>query len=406
MSEPTRQITADWVFPVDNPPIPGGVVEVTGARITAVHTGPPSVDALMINNAAIIPGLVNAHVHLEFSDREEPLAAGASFAEWIRDVIADRLDRDSHHQQSVRRGLAECAAAGNTTIGEIATDGWSPNVFTAETPRVVAFRELLALEPLALGDQLRIARDHLRAGREATPHWSAGLSPHAPYTVHPDLFHELCDLSAAEQAPVAFHLAETQEELELLRDRSGPLRDFFREIQFWRYGVIPPGSRPRDYLAAMCRVPHALLIHGNYLTDEDIDFLSGKTNFTVVYCPRTHHHFGHPPHPWRTMLDRGVRVALGTDGRATNPDLSLWNEVLFLRERFPDVAPEVLLRIATQNGAEALGLAQLTGSIARGNAADLAVIRLGDDTGNPYAQLIHAESRPVATMRDGKWIYR
>lgn len=405
MSQAT-QITADWVFPVDSAPIPGGVVEVTSSRITAVHAGPASDDALIIKNAAIIPGLVNAHAHLEFSDREEPLAAAASFADWIRAVIADRLDRDSQHQQSVRRGLAECAAAGTTTIGEIATDGWSPSLFTAETPRVVAFRELLALEPLALGDQLRIARDHLRAGREATPHWSAGLSPHAPYTVHPDLFHELCEMSAAEQAPVAFHLAETREELELLRDRSGPLRDFLREIKFWRYGVIAPGSRPRDYLTAMRGVPHALLIHGNYLTDDDIDFLSGKTNFTVVYCPRTHHHFGHPPHPWRTMLDRGVRVALGTDGRASNPDLSLWNEVLFLRERFPDVPPKILLRLATRNGAEALGMEQETGTIAPGKAADLAVIRLGENVGDAYEDLMYPESQPIATMRDGKWIYR
>jgi cytosine/adenosine deaminase-related metal-dependent hydrolase len=237
------------------------------------------------------------------------------------------------------------------------------------------------------------------------PSLVGGISPHAPYSVAPQLFRDLVEHARTSRVPLAVHLAETPDELELLANGSGPLVDLFSESGFWRSDAIPRGTIPLHYLWLMDSLPRALIIHGNYLTAEECDFLAGKPNLTVVYCPRTHAHFRHEPHPWIELQKRGAHVALGTDSRASNPDLSLWNEVQFLRSRFPQVAPATLLELATQAGASALGLGWRVGTLTPGKAADMTLVRLaGDEQDNPYERLLDPASQPVETMRDGYWI--
>src|SRR5262249_48639500 len=122
-------------------------------------------------------------------------------------------------------------------------------------------------------------------------------------------------------------------------------------------------------------------------------------------CPRTHAYFGHAPHPWRLMLLRGINVALGTDSRASNPDLSLWNELLFLHDRFPDLPKGELLSLGTLAGARALGLDGETGSLTPGKRSDLAVVSLSiGSPGDAFGALFRAENRITAVMREGGWL--
>lgn len=405
---PPQVFRARWVFPVHADPIENGVVEVQGAEIREVRRVRTQEHAVHdLGDAAIIPGLVNAHVHLEFSSLEKPLEPPSPFADWIRSVVAWRRTRINPMADAVSAGLRESADAGVTTVGEIATPGWSTDVFGTATPRGVLFRESIALDESAVEAELEAAADYRRQFVESASdaHVRIGFSPHAPYSVHPRLFRELVAMAADSGAPLAFHLAETQDELQAIRSGDGPIVDSFRASGFWRAGVIPEGTRPLDYLQAMAELAHALVIHGNYLDDEEIDFLAGCPGMTVVYCPRTHAFFGHPLHPWLRLLERGVRVALGTDGRCSNPDLSLWAEMLFLCERFPEVDPGLILRLGTLSGAEALGLSDQVGSLTAGHRADLAVVQLAAvDESDPYRRLLHPGSRVVATMRDGCWI--
>ena len=232
-----------------------------------------------------------------------------------------------------------------------------------------------------------------------------GLSPHAPYSVHPDLFRGLVDLAVARRAPVAMHLAETREELQLLADGTGDFVRFLEELGVWRPDAIPPGSRPLDYLRELARVEVALAIHGNYLAPDEIEFLVGHSNVSVVYCPRTHAFFRHAVHPWQMLLAKGINVALGTDSRASNPDLSVWNELLFLRRLAPDFDPAALLKLATWNGALAMGLGHETGTLDVGKSADLAVVEFaGGDSTDPYELLFNPGNRIARTMSGGRWI--
>lgn len=406
-----KSFKARWVFPVSGPPLENATVEVSDGRISAVHARPVS-GACDLGHAAIIPGLINAHTHLELSDVALPLRPAQPFIAWLKEVIAHRRSRTagtlanqsaegrSRDLTAIDLGIAESCGWGTTTIGDIAGALSDPERPDVGGPRCVAFLEILGLAPERVDEQLQRGREHLAGGTRVAPTSTIrGLSPHAPYSVHPELFRGLVDLAVAGHAPLAMHLAETREELQLLADGTGGFVPFLEELGVWRPEVIPRGSRPLDYLRELARVKSALAIHGNYLAPDEIEFLAAHPNVSVVYCPRTHAYFRHAPHPWRQLQARGVNVALGTDSRASNSDLSVWNEILFLRQRAPDVDPAELLKLGTWNGALALGLGIETGTLEVGKSADLAFVDFvkGDST-DPYELLFRPGNRIAGSV--------
>jgi len=222
--------------------------------------------------------------------------------------------------------------------------------------------------------------------------------------VHFDLLQQLMPLAVNHNAPVAMHLAETKEELQLLSGLGGPFAKMLMEYNLWQPDLFTALKMPLDYLKELANAPHALVIHGNYLNQHEIDFIARNSNLTVVYCPRTHAWFRHDPHPWQRLLAAGARVALGTDSRASNPDLSLFGELKFLQMQFPNVSPQQLLQLGTCNGTDALGARQH--DIAAGSAANLAVVQLPEfDSGDAWTLLWHRNSSVIGTMKEGSWLH-
>ncbi|QDV31969.1 Adenosine deaminase [Planctopirus ephydatiae] len=329
------------------------------------------------NGRAMLPRLVNAHTHLEFSTLEEPFPAQGEFAGWIRQVVASRQQQSVLPAVSIRRGIEESRQAGVGVIGEIATDGWleilgetnsaSWNAFgsAANSPQMVTnardlqfvlFAEVLGFSQERQEQTLDRARKlaaGLRPADEKTVRFA--LSPHAPYTVPLDLLERVVDLSRSMgNVPVAMHLAESLEEIELLEHGSGPLATMLQDFGLWPSGVFG-GRSIDDYLDRLQSVACGLIIHGNYLTSAQMDRLQNQPQLSVVWCPRTHAAFGHQPYPLQELMSRGINVALGTDSRASNPDLSLWKEIQFIGRIFPEMSSLQLLELATVNGFMALG---------------------------------------------------
>lgn len=375
---------ADWIYTGLAAPLREGCVVVDGGCVTSVCEWSPHLGPIRrLEGIALTPLFVNAHTHLEFSTLEQPLEPRERFADWIRAVVAWRRQQSIDSHEAIGKGIIESSAFGVGAIGEIATsDWWGPNVAVQAWESVdlqgVLFREILGMQPEALRSQLAIAARHL----SASPHTGClrGLSPHAPYSVHPTLFRELLTLAKSHSCvPVAMHLAESPAELELLAHRSGPLVELLREFGVWQPECIPVGTRPLDYLRLLATLPQCQIVHGNYLSEDEIDFLAGQPQMSVVYCPRTHAAMGHTAHPWRTLMSRGVNVAVGTDSRASNPDLSIWSELQRLSELAPELTASEILKIGTVNGAAALGLTSSAGCIASGRAANMACIALSAD---------------------------
>lgn len=377
-------LRARWVLPIDAPPLEGGYVAVADGVIAEVSGSNPGRGPVTdLGDVVLLPGLVNAHTHLEFSGLAKPLGApGMSLPAWIRTVIADRGRGDRDAAAAIAAGLHESAAAGVTTIGEIAT---SPTALydVEQAPRSLLFQEAIGF---SAGRVDSVAAEMER--RVEAAGGAAGISPHAPYTVHPELLTRLVDLAISQQLPIAMHLAESREELQLLREGAGPFQELLAERSMWDGAAIPRGSRPLDYLRQLARAPRSLAIHGNYFDAEELAFVAAhRERMSLVYCPRTHAYFGHEFYPLEAMLAAGVRLTLGTDSRASNPDLNLLREVQFAATRFPGVDPAVLLRMATLDAAEALGLGDVVGSLTAGKRAELMTVRCDDDFRDPYAPL-------------------
>lgn len=402
MSE-LKRVRAAWIIPVDRPPIENGVVEVVDGLITAVRPAGPQesrTNCIDCGDAALLPGLVNAHTHLEFSLLPQPIQPARPFTDWIRALVAYRRTElhanECRRQAAINAGASEALSRGTTLLGEIATQGWTSPSPSIRSPRIVAFRELIGLSATTVRSQVELAADWLL--RAPARGIVDGLSPHAPYSITPELLVQGVALARQHDAPVAMHVAETREELQFLADGTGPLVELLQSFGVWPESGLTTGRRPLDILRVLADAPRALVVHGNYLADDELDFLAGRSNMSVIYCPRTHEFFGHEPHPWRKLLACGANVALGTDGRGSNPDLSLWNELTFLRNRFPDVAPSVLLELGTLAGARALGHEHDCGSLTIGKRADLVVVPRDAAAGHDPLEALFDSVRPPASV--------
>jgi cytosine/adenosine deaminase-related metal-dependent hydrolase len=392
MSSDSHSYTARFVFPVVGPPITNGVVVVRGTQIEAVEP-PGRVADVDFGDAAIIPGLVNAHTHLDLSGARGriPPTDPAHFTDWLRCVIAYRRSRTPEQVQAdIRAGLAESLRYGTALIGDITAVGASWESVVQSHLRAVLFWEVIGFREERY--QPILSEIGIKTGQTWDPdvppatfpetqfcRWS--VSPHAPYSVNHEYARGQFFLGHA-----AMHLAESPGELELLASKSGPFVELLKDLGVWQPAALSFGLL--DFFESHPRAaPPAMYIHCNYLPPT----APLHSHQSIVYCPRTHAAFGHPPHPFREFRRRGVRVCLGTDSLASNPDLDILAEARFVRQRYPDFPGDELLRMVTREGAEALGWSDETGSLEPGKSADFVAVPLPDAEAADPHELLFAE---------------
>jgi cytosine/adenosine deaminase-related metal-dependent hydrolase len=401
MAAQSYTITARWIFPVDQPPLARGTVTIQGDQITAVDRHGMRTADTDFGNAAILPGFVNAHTHLDLSDALGQCPPTPDFTAWLRSVIAHRRRQTpADVANAIDVGLSQCLRYGTTLVGDISAAGLSWRQLAEAPLRAVVFLELLGLTQERAEHAFSSAQQWLADGPQ-TPTCRPGLSPHAPYSARASLLDDLRRESMAGpggrrgQVPLAMHLAESEAELELLRDHKSPFVDFLTELGVWD----PSGlARDAQQVAHALSSRRTLFVHGNYLP-ADVDI--GEA--ALVYCPRTHAAFGHKPYPLQTFLQRGSRVALGTDSLASSPDLDMLAEARFVRRLFPDVPGATILKMATLNGASVLSWAEETGSLTPGKSADLVILPLPDvETGDPHDLVLESPLPIRATMFRGQ----
>lgn len=393
---------SSWILPISGPPIADGFITVNNREIVEVSTLRPSGQIVQtLGNRIVLPRFVNAHSHLEFSALKSPFPAEGGFPSWVREVIKWRQQRDaaplpeeaSLHAAAIAAGVSESLSHGVGLLGEIATSPWPTSHYGRGLPTVL-FLEQLGILPEQANERLRAVAERLGELRG----WSGetgievGLSPHAPYSLSQSLFEGMIELGCREQVPLAMHLAETREEVDWLAGSTNG----FSALQE-RLGVSNQQQWRPDLgwlIEKLASVPRALVIHGNYLLPQHWQQLARKRErLSVVYCPRTHHYFGHPRYPLVEMLAEGVRVTIGTDSRASNPNLSVLEELRLIRRVFPELEPAAILRLATVNGAEALGRADRMGQLAGGMSPRLLSVKCppGRDL-DPTAWLLDSDA--------------
>ncbi len=343
---------------------PGGHAR-RAIRVLAAGTGGPAgVARLDASGWLLMPGLVNAHTHLDLT-HIGPRPAPAGFREFIDIVRTGRHADEEAIARSVAEGVAACLDAGVVAVGDIA--GAVAGRACAAPARALAatgMQGVSYLEFFAIGAGEEAGLERVRCELAAAagldrPGFRVGVQPHAPYSASLPAF----EAAAAMGVPCCTHLAESEEEARLVAHADGPLRDFLAQIGVWTdaaAGAFGRGHSPVAHLAPALRATGWTAVHVNQASDADIAILA-RAGVTVVYCPRASAYFGADrafgPHRYRDMLRAGIEVALGTDSviNLPRPDLSVWEEMKLLHRR-DGVRGATLLRMATIGGARALGL--------------------------------------------------
>ena len=399
-------VKSRYVVPVDGPVIENGAVVIDDGRIAAVGRALDLQVAPFIDygDAVICPGFVNANTHLELTLLAGEVPASSDFVDWLRRLTGLLIARPANPEnvaQAVRAGIAQSLAAGVTTIGDITRrPAWSREPLAASPIRAVSFGEVIAMGRLRtqLNDRLEAAAsiEHQRKRLHI------GISPHAPYTIEPEGLRACADRAERMRARLCIHLAETADEEVFARTRGGRFVGLLQELGIWDDDIPTVYCSPVE----LCRATgvlsrNTLIAHGNYVSDGDIKMIA-ESGASVAYCPRTHCAFGHPPHRFREMLEAGINVCIGTDSLASNPSLSILDELRFLHGRHPDVPAHDLLKMGTLRGAAALGWSKEVGSLTMGKAADLVVLPLETSVAVAgWESVLESTQTPIAVYIDG-----
>jgi cytosine/adenosine deaminase-related metal-dependent hydrolase len=407
MPDDLRVYQARYVFSGQGEPIAQGLIAVRGERID--YVGPPDGRAVDVAfpTSTITPGFVNAHTHFELGGLVGKLDPPESFAGWLRRVVAFRRSQSQEQLQSaVADGIRRSLEAGVTLVGDIATAGQSWSLLADSPLAALVFYELIGMQAARAGRAVDAARDWL-AQVKRSARCRPGFSPHAPYTVRPTLVEQIGTTAAQHDLPVAVHWAESKEELEFLGGGGGPLRDFLCEMGAWDETADASGLLSLGTLRAALAGARTLLIHANYVHAAQLAEVARGSRWSVVFCPRTHAYFGHRDHPFGQLLEAGMNVCVGTDSLASNPDLSVLEELRFLYRRGAMRDGAALLHMGTAAGARALGFEDHAGSLAPGKWADLAVVALpARDEPDPYRLLFDSEAPVESTLCRGRFVYQ
>ncbi len=399
-----KTLRSKFLLPMSSPAIEDGAVVVDGNQIVQVGRWADlkTPDAIDLGESLLMPGLINAHCHLDYTCLRGTILPPASFASWISRINdIKRTLTDDDYVDSVQQGLDESLRTGTTTILNIESFPEILLKLKRPVPRVWWFLELMDIRS-------RIGTEELIAGALALldqpPDWlgGPGLSPHAPFTTSLSLYRLAAECATMRRVPVMTHLAETQEEYDLFVHGRGPLHDFL--IKLGRDMSDLNGQSPVARLLQNGVLPKgAILTHMNALTESDRDLLASRSDdFSVVHCPRCHSYFGRPEFPINRFLDAGINLCLGTDSLASNWSLDLFAEMRHLREIHPSISAMTVLNMVTRAPAKAIDHEGLLGEITPGAHADLIALPMHGKSGNLYATAIETTAPPHWIMVNGE----
>jgi cytosine/adenosine deaminase-related metal-dependent hydrolase len=318
----------------------------------------------------LLPGLINAHCHLDYTMMRGKIPRQPSFANWIRAINSEKekLSADDYIA-SINSGYAEAKRFGTTTIANLIA---FPELIAKIRPpiRTWWFAELIDVrDPSKAASLVNRATKLLKS----TEHW--GLAPHALFTASPDLIQRCEKIASDTNALLTTHLAESEEELQMSCDRSGSLHDFLRSLGVELFEA--EGRTPIEQMLNSTARLHDrwLLVHLNALLDSDLEQLAAvETKPQIVHCPRSHEYFGHPPFAFAALRKLGFNICLGTDSLASNSDLSLFAEMRQFQRTHPDVSAREIVELITVNPAAALKQENALGRIRSGFYADFITI--------------------------------
>ena len=371
------------VVTMAGPAIENAAVAVLGDKITDVgkfseiskrHSAAEIID---LGEQAVLPGLINAHCHLDYTCLRGKIPRLKSFTDWIRAINAEKskLSADDY-VASINEGFAEAKRFGTTTIVNLTAFPELIDQISAPI-RTWWFAELIDVRNPRRASEIV---DSAVARLKSQKHW--GLAPHAPFTSSKNLYRRCQEIAKRENTLLTTHLAESREEMLMFRDAEGPLYDFLKEIgrDMSDCGAKTPLG---ELVGRLGNEPILgwILVHLNEFAESDLEIIARlPAKFSIAYCPRSHDYFAHSPFQFEKVRKLGCNICLGTDSLASNVDLSLFAEMRAFQTHFPASPPSEILAMVTTNAAQALNQQSVLGRIEPGFRADLVAIPCSDST--------------------------
>jgi cytosine/adenosine deaminase-related metal-dependent hydrolase len=392
-------LTASWVLPITGAPIRGGRVAVDEGRIAWVGgagaAGEPRGELRRLGDGVLLPGLVNAHCHLELSHLAGQLPLGGGFVPWVEALVGARARfGDAEVAAAAAAAIAFLERRGTAAVGDVSNTLAHVSALAASRLDAVVFMELLAWDPARAEASLSWAEERARAvAALLRPGLEVRLAAHAPHSVSP----ELMRLLVRRGGPGAIHLAESMDESRFLLDGTGAWPAFLEARGLGHVAFDPPGVSPVRHVEEQGALhPQLVAAHAVQVDGADRELLA-RRGVHVVLCPRSNRNLGVGRADLPALLLSGVRLALGSDSLASVETLDVLDDAVLLHRQFPGVDPATIVRMATAGGAAALGRDDL-GALAPGRRAALAYAPAAAAPAEPYAYLLSGESQlqPVA----------
>jgi len=394
---------ARWVLPIAAPPIEDGFVEVVEGRIVAVGRWLPDTgrraDTTDLGEAAVLPGLVNAHTHLELSWMAGLVPPKPSMDEWIRALLDVRRAGPPGGPGDVAKtaltAMVAMRESGTVLVGDISNTLVTPGLLAASGLRGVVFHELMGFSGI---DPERVVREALaRIDEHRTLPLELAIVAHAPYSVAPDLIAEIA--RAERTAPLAIHLGESAEEVEFVATGRGPMRRMLEQLGVWSDEWPVPGCDPAEYVDRLGYLqPGTLVVHGVHLTPPALERIRQR-GAALVTCPRSNRWVGAGPPPLAAFYRAGVPVAIGTDSLASVPSLDMFEELAEARRVAPGVRASAFLDSATRAGAAALRMGGEYGTIEPGKRAALIAVAVPAGTDDVEEYLVGGDVQATQDVR-------
>jgi aminodeoxyfutalosine deaminase len=375
-----RAHVSRWVLPVSGSLIEEGAVLTADGRIQAV--GPAAAVLRGFSgpvddhgSGAILPGLVNCHVHLEFSALAGMISPQERWQDWLELTLAAFPGVSPREREAgIRRGIEDLRGCGTALAGDISNTGESLPYLEAAALEYQLFFECLGFDLLDL-NSLEEAFPFFAASAAGANPWVSAAA-HAPYSVSPALFRAVKEWNGGRNRPQSVHLGESAAESDFLARGDGFFQGLLKRRGRWIPGYQPPKMTPAAYLASLDFLDkNTLAVHGCWLNPADCALLV-RTNTWLILCPRANAYTGAGAPPVAELIKAGARLALGTDSLAGNYDLNLFGEMLWLYQKYPQYSPDLWLRLGTLQGAAALKRDRDLGSLAPGKTAALGFLPL------------------------------